>query len=146
MSSPLRSRPCPVNGFPGSPVGWLTVAALTSGPVPAKQDFWLCRDPACPAVYFSESDAISAQELRTEPGFKNGTSGWLCYCFLYGREDIAREIAARGTTTVFEVIQREVKAGNCACQVRNPSGGCCLGDVRQAIEQAIEEVARNATS
>lgn len=62
----LRSRPCPVNGFPGKPVGWLTVAALTSGPVPSKQAFWLCRDPACPAVYFSvDASVISAQEFRT---------------------------------------------------------------------------------
>jgi hypothetical protein len=138
----LRSRPCPANGFPGKPVGWLTVAALTAGPVPAKQELWLCRDPACPVVYFSEGGGvISVQELRTEPGFKNCTTGLLCYCFLYRREDIVREIAANGTTMAFEVIRREVKAGNCACQVRNPSGGCCLSDVRQAIE----EVTRNAT-
>ena len=140
--APTHSRPCPVSGFPGKPVDWLTVAALTSGPVPSKQAFWVCHDPACPTVYFSEgANVISAQELRTEPGFKNGTTGLICYCFLYRREDIAREIAARGTTTVFEAIQQEVKAGNCACQVRNPSGGCCLGEVRRAIV----EVVRNAT-
>ena len=139
--APLRRRPCPVNGFPGKPVGWLTVAALTVGPVPAKQEFWLCCDPACPAVYFSDSGVLSARELRTEPGFKNGTTGLLCYCFLYRREDIVREIAENGTTIAFDVIQREVKAGNCACQVRNPSGGCCLSDVRRAVEEAT----RNAT-
>jgi hypothetical protein len=118
------------------------VAARTAGPVPAKRDFWLCRDPECPAVFFSEREVLSARELRTEPGFKNGTTGLLCYCFLFRREDIVREIAANGTTVTFDVIQREVKAGNCACQVRNPSGGCCLSDVRRAIEEA----ARNATS
>lgn len=140
--TPLRSRPCPVNGFPGKPVDWLTVAALTSGPVPSKQEYWLCRDAACPAVYFSDgASVITAQELRTEPGFKNGTTGLICYCFLYRREDIAREIAARDTPTAFEIIQREVKAGHCACQVRNPSGGCCLGEVRQAVEEIALDTA-----
>lgn len=138
----LHRRPCPVNAFPGKPVSWLTVAALTSGPVPSRQVFWLCRDPACPAVYFNEgANVISTQELRTEPGFKKGTTGLLCYCFLLRREDIVRELATRGTTTAFEIIQKEVKAGNCACQVRNPSGGCCLSEVRQAIK----EIARDAT-
>jgi hypothetical protein len=34
-----------------------------------------------------------------------------------------------GATAVRDMITREVKAGHCACEVRNPTGRCCLGDV-----------------
>ena len=123
-------RPCPVSGFSGEPVGWRTVAALTAGPVPPKQAFWLCRDPTCEVVYFGSSEAlISRRDLRTEPGFKAGADGFVCYCFLHRRE----ELAARGGANVFEEVQRRVKAGDCACEVRNPSGKCCLKDLRKLV-------------
>jgi hypothetical protein len=126
-----RGRPCPVSGFPGEPVAWLTVAALTAGRVPPKQTFWLCRDPTCEMAYFGSSEAlISVRELRTEPGFKTGVTGLVCYCFLHRRE----ELAARGGAIVFEEVQRRVKAGDCACEVRNPSGKCCLRDLRKLVE------------
>ena len=49
-----------------------------------------------------------------------------------------------GTTEVLHTIEAEVRAGNCACEVRNPSGKCCLVEVQRAIravEQPIAEVA-----
>jgi hypothetical protein len=120
-----------VSGFSGEPVAWLTVAALTAGPVPPQQTFWLCRDPGCEVVYFGSSEAlISIGELRTEPGFKVGAGGFVCYCFLHRRE----ELAARGGAIVFEEVLRKVKAGDCACEVRNPSGKCCLKDLQQAVQ------------
>ena len=124
-------RPCPVSGFSGEPVPWHTVAALTVGPVPPKQAFWLCRDPTCEVVYFGSSEAlISRRELRTEPDFKAGAEGFVCYCFLHRR----KALAGRGGATVFEEVQRKVKAGDCACEVRNPSGKCCLKDLRRLVE------------
>ena len=125
-----QARPCPVSGFSGEPVAWLTVVALTAGPVPPKQEFWLCRDPACDVVYFGSLEAlISTRELRTEPDFKAGAAGFVCYCFLHRHE----EVAARGGASVFEEVQRKVKAGDCACEVRNPSGKCCLRDLRKLL-------------
>jgi len=31
-----------------------------------------------------------------------------------------------------------VKAGRCACEVKNPSGACCLGEVNKAVKDARE--------
>jgi hypothetical protein len=31
-----------------------------------------------------------------------------------------------------------VKAGNCACEVKNPSGKCCLGDVMRAAKDGLK--------
>lgn len=124
-------RPCPVSGFSGEPVPWLTVAALTARPVPPQQTFWLCRDPTCEVAYFGSSEAlISTRELRTEPGFKASATGLVCYCFLRRRE----ELTTPGGAAIFENVKRRVKAGDCACEVRNPSGKCCLRDLWQALQ------------
>src|SRR6266481_8503338 len=43
----------------------------------------------------------------------------------------------RSCETVANRIAAEVKAGNCACEVKNPSGKCCLGDVTQAAKDGM---------
>jgi hypothetical protein len=51
----------------------------------------------------------------------------VCYCFGYSLEDLARDPGLAA------VIEDHVRAGRCACKVRNPRGICCLGDVRKAV-------------
>jgi hypothetical protein len=33
-----------------------------------------------------------------------------------------------------------VKQGNCACEVKNPSGKCCLGNVARVSQECIRAV------
>ena len=132
---------CPASGFEGKPVDWTTVAALTAGPVLPKQDFRLCRDAGCDVVYYGSAGAVlKAGDLYVQPGFKEGSDGLVCYCFLHRRSDIARQLSETGETDVFDSIKSEVQAGNCACEVRNPSGKCCLGEVQQAIRSLEKEL------
>ncbi len=127
---------CPESGHEGKPVDWLTVAALSRGQVPARQNFWLCRDRQCEVVYFGSASAtLKLQDVSVVPGFKNESDGLVCYCFLHRTNDIARELAESGRTGVFDSIKAEVEAGNCACEVKNPSGKCCLGDVQKTIRR-----------
>ncbi len=42
------------------------------------------------------------------------------------------------------MIAREIKAGHCACEVKNPSGRCCLGDVRAYEKRAAQSEAAEA--
>lgn len=137
-TAPSGTDACPVSGFPGERVEWLTVAALTAGPVPPRQEFWLCRDPACDAVYFGSAGAtVSRAELTVEPGFKAGSTGLVCYCFHHRRHEIARDIAASGHTQVIDALRAKIQAGQCACKIRNPSGKCCLGEVQQAVHELL---------
>ncbi len=132
---------CPISASPGKPVEWLTVAALTAGRIPARQDFWLCRDPVCEVVYFGSGGALlTGRHLTVMPGFKNGGDGLVCYCFQHRRSDIARDLAETGSTGILQAIKDEVRAGNCACEVRNPSGKCCLGEVQKAISELEREM------
>jgi len=140
---PPVSRSCPASDFRGKPVEWLTVAALAARRVPPRQDFWLCEDSDCDVVYFGEDGTLlGTSDMRVIPSFKGSPSqnDLVCYCFLYSRQDIEDELKASGDTTIFERISAEVKAGNCACEVRNPSGKCCLGDVKRAIQETRERL------
>ena len=51
----------------------------------------------------------------------------VCYCFGYTIEDLKRDQGVVAT------IEEHVRAGRCACKVRNPRGICCLGEIRKAV-------------
>ena len=63
----------------------------------------------------------------------------LCYCFGFDENHIREEIAQTGTTTVPERISRLIREGLCSCDVRNPSGKCCLGDVNRTATRLKKE-------
>ena len=42
--------------------------------------------------------------------------------------------------TLAERIKAEVQAGNCACEVKNPSGKCCLGNVTRTAPDVLRAV------
>lgn len=138
---------CPLSGSRGKPVDWLTVAALSAKPVPPRQDFWACTDPQCDVVYFAEDGSfLRVHDLRVFPGFKaGGNERLVCYCFNYRRRDIENELLQSGRTTISERIAADVKASNCACEVRNPLGRCCLGEVKKAEREIHLELQRSVS-
>ena len=82
---------------------------------------------------------LAAEDLYVTPGFKTSSEGLVCYCFGHRKEDIARDLAKSGETDILESIKSEVQVGNCACEVRNPSGRCCLGEVQRTITEMSQE-------
>ena len=66
----------------------------------------------------------------------------VCYCFGFTRKDIGDEMARTGKSTAAERIKAEVRAGNCACEVKNPSGKCCLGGVARSLQDALKALPR----
>lgn len=127
---------CPSSGSEGKPVAWQTVAALTVGRAPPNQSYWLCEDPDCPAVYFgADGTTVPVGDVAPVPGFKAGGDGLVCYCFLYRHSDLERDVAEGVPTRTLDAITAEVKARNCACEVRNPTGKCCLGAIRRDLNR-----------
>lgn len=76
---------------------------------------------------------FSTEDLRVEVGSK-GTGEFtpLCYCFGFDQSHIREEISRTGKTTIPERISDLIREGLCACEARNPSGMCCLGEVKKA--------------
>ena len=64
----------------------------------------------------------------------------VCYCFGYTEKSIRDEIEQTGASTATASITAEVKAGRCACEVRNPKGSCCLGDVARVERRIASEL------
>jgi hypothetical protein len=138
---PAGNRPagvgCPACHSESQPVESHTVAALILGSVPRRQRFWLCRSRDCEVVYFGDSGArLLVSELRFLPAFKSESpEALVCYCFLHRRSEIETELRHSGTSTVGDRIAIRVQARECECEVRNPSGRCCLGEVKAETDQ-----------
>lgn len=107
-----------------------------------------CPTAGCMVVYFAVGEVFGRGDLmvtvfqKESPGART-----VCYCFAITEEDLRREIAQTGRSSASERITQLVKDERCACEVRNPQGNCCLGNVAEvtkAMEAALrEEVSRN---
>jgi len=99
-----------------------------------------CLNPKCPVVYFDNAESIIFSEdhltVRYHAKHPENVLLPICYCFGVTRSMIENEIRTSGRSTASIMIAREVRAGHCACEVRNPKGTCCLGDV-SGIERAV---------
>lgn len=132
---------CPQCGHTGIAVPGQTIKALLSVSLRriAVNDFYFCRTPTCQTVYFSvgAESFFSKSDLREwvyqkEPGRDDML---VCYCFRHTAGDIRN-----GSPASREAILNDIKAGirdnQCACDLRNPQGSCCLGNIYALIKEA----------
>lgn len=99
-----------------------------------------CPTATCGVVYFAPESVFRREDLVV-PVFQKEPEGGrtVCYCFAITESDLRREIAETGSSTAAERITALVKADRCACEVRNPQGTCCLGNVTAAVKAALTE-------
>lgn len=135
---------CPRNGKVCKPVPRITVETLIR---PEHKDslasmpYYFCDSPDCDVVYVpARADpVITKDRLRVRVGIKEKVDPIpLCYCFDFDRKAIWDDIQIKGTTDIPKIITQRSKAGECRCEVTNPSGRCCLGDIYRAAKQAQE--------
>ncbi len=96
-----------------------------------------CSARDCPVVYFDDhgTRCFTVDDLRTKVGLKAKEDPiHLCYCFGFDESHMREEISQLGETTIPETISRLIREGLCACDARNPSGMCCLGDVNKTAK------------
>lgn len=136
---------CPVNGTRSKQVDMLTVKSLVRQlplRMPSTQ-YYFCEAPGCDAVYFpldTQAPLFRRGDLLVRVGAKETKDTIpMCYCFGFTRQDIWDEIRSTGKSTVAERIAAEVEAGHCACEVKNPSGKCCLGDVTRTAKDRLSQ-------
>ena len=129
---------CPSSGTVGSKVDLVTVKALLTGDALRRLDgstYRFCPAPDCDVVYFDSGagSLFRKSDLTVRVGLKETEDPIpVCYCFGFAVADLRRDLAARGKTDIPAVITAEIKAGHCACEVKNPQGTCCLGNVSRA--------------
>lgn len=103
-----------------------------------------CGTPSCDVVYYGDDGrAATKSDIPIRVGLKEREDPIpLCYCFGFSVVDVRREIAETGRCTIPARIAAEVRAGRCSCEVTNPSGTCCLGEVNRAVKRELETAAR----
>lgn len=141
----VKDAACPSCNQKGKPVVALTVKAMLSVPLTQLRNtsYLFCKTHECAVVYYSADGAqgFSENALREKVHQKHpeDEDAFVCFCFRHTPESIRKEIETTGKSTVVESITASIKAGQCACEVRNPEGSCCLGNVRQAVKKILEQ-------
>ena len=134
---------CPQTGSAGVQVGCQTVKALLTEAALGRfkpGDYRFCADAHCDIVYFAATTFFGTVDLRV-PVWQKVSSGsrLLCYCFGESETSIRAEIESAGSSLCVERIREHIAAGRCACEVRNPSGKCCIKDVLAAVGRIQSE-------
>ena len=118
---------CPACGTQGSPIAVRTVVAVTSCALPQRQTLFVCKTRECRLVYFgADGWQVPVAALRQVPSWKGGDV--LCFCFGHRADEGESDGAV---AALVETIEARVRAGDCACDLRNPSGRCCLAEIRR---------------
>jgi len=137
---------CPQCGKAGRSVARITVKALLRPQALARLSapaHRFCATLECPIVYFGREEAFTREDLVVTVFQKESAGARIvCYCFAITEQDIRREFLETGHSSASERITTLVRADRCACEVKNPQGSCCLGnlaDATKAIKTALEE-------
>lgn len=145
---PSRASPaCPLCGQTGKAVSVQTVKAMLAVSLRDVRagDYFFCRTAACPVVYFSADgerrftrDQLRERVFQKEPGAEEA---WVCYCFRHTAGEV-RAATPEAGQAILDDINAGIQAGQCACELRNPQGACCLGNVRDLMRLAASGEAR----
>jgi hypothetical protein len=131
---------CPASGSAGKAVDRVTVKALLTEAALQRMpqgDLRFCPDADCDVVYF-DADGVrfSTTDVRVAVWQKQPFGArQVCYCFGESEASIRTEIELNGASAAVARIREHIAADRCACEVRNPRGACCLGDVIAATER-----------
>ena len=105
-----------------------------------ENQYRFCASPDCSVVYFSSERSFTTSDLRIPVGLKEKDAPIvLCYCFGFSEDQAREEIAIKGRTTIPQCIAALIGQGICACEERNPSGACCLGEVTETVKRLMKE-------
>lgn len=136
---------CPRCGKKGKSVSFETVEHLVKAGgrnrIEKEASYFFCKTEDCDVVYYSAQGGtvFSREDVRVPVWQKDkGLDVPACYCFHHTRRLIYEEIEETGESTVQETIAQLVKEGRCACEITNPQGSCCLGNVNKTIEEGFQ--------
>jgi hypothetical protein len=138
QSDSSHSR-CPSCERHGRSVSLRTVQAQVSLSLRAlaADRYAFCATVDCPVVYFAAgTEPITHQQLR-ERVFQKAPAGdtLVCYCFRHTVAALEASDAGERAAILADIIAG-TREGQCACELRNPQGRCCLGNVRELLRVA----------
>jgi len=133
---PTTPTQCPVCQQKGKSVQLITLKALLQPKaletIHPELSYAFCTNSSCEVVYFCDEQTISKDMLKV-PVFQkdDALDVPVCYCFGWTRERLTQ--AVQESLYPIEHIREQVQANHCGCEVNNPQGACCLGNVTAFI-------------
>jgi hypothetical protein len=130
---------CTECGKTGKRVQGQTVKSLLSVSLRRVHEvqYLFCRTQTCPVVYFSADgeQTFTVDEVRERVYQKESKAEdvFVCYCFRHTVGEL-RAASPKARIALVDKINTGINAGQCACDLQNPQGSCCLGNVRNMIK------------
>ena len=125
-----QTAPCPCCGASAKPVGRVTLIQQVIAPLNQQlpPDGFFCASAKCNTVYFFDGGSvIESHQVRSEVGQKSTKADRpICYCFDINLSIVMEESEKTGASASKAFVVEQTKLKNCACEIRNPSGKCCL--------------------
>ena len=123
-SSDTKHALCPANGKRYKQVKRKTILHQISRPwdkALPDQNYYYCSDPECDVIYFGENkQIITSDEMRDSSQLNRNN---ICHCF-----DISKQDLQQHENLCKAFVIEQTRNGVCDCEIRNPSGKCCLKD------------------
>ena len=124
-STDIKEGICPVCKTKGHSVKGVTVKRFSKKTLNDYTGFYFCENGNCDVIYFKINVfTLKKKDINTLVGLKEG-KGLLCYCFNKTVEEVKEN-----KEKVIEEIKKKIKELGCACEIKNPSGRCCLTDIK----------------
>ena len=135
-----RRQPCLACGVSAAAVEPQTVKALLIDAALRRFEvdaYYFCASPDCDTVYFGLGGGrFSTRDVRVPVWQKESPgSRTICYCFGENEAGIREELLQTGVSHAVSRVREHIAARRCACDIRNPRGSCCLGDVTAATKR-----------
>lgn len=132
---------CPLCKNKGKKVQLITLKSLLKPSVleslNAKENHYFCSTKDCEVVYFDTSNKRHhVSDIKVAVYQKDSSAATpICYCFDWTKEKIKQYVETGITSHPVEHIRENIKENRCGCEVNNPQGSCCLGNVTKFINQ-----------
>jgi hypothetical protein len=134
---------CPLNGQLGRAVQTQTLKALlrvSLREVNEQDHYFFCATSDCPVVYFNTtgSQTFRIEHLHERVYQKQATDPevLVCYCFQYSLGTL-QQADKKHKQVILSDIKQGIALNQCACDLRNPQGTCCLGNVSKVLKDQV---------
>ena len=103
--------------------------------------WYYCKTPTCKTIYFRGEEVLTQKDLSVVVGLKDGAKpANMCYCFGWTKELIRADIKQNKKSTVLDDIKHHMNTEGCSCEIKNPSGNCCMADVGKVVKEMTNVV------
>jgi hypothetical protein len=102
-----------------------------------EENYFFCSTKNCDVVYFNTNNQkYLKSDIKEVVHQKDASlSTPICYCFGWTKEKIKYYLENELAPNPLAHIRENIKEKRCGCEVNNPQGSCCLGNVTKYIKE-----------